>query len=517
MAKVIGIDLGTTNSCISFYENGEVKTIVNAEGKNTTKSVVGYKDNEILIGSPAKRQALTNPLNTIFSVKRIMGLMYDEEKAKQAIEKVGYKIVSNDGACAVEINGEKKPPQEISSIILKKLKEDAESFLGEEIKDAVITVPAYFNNAQREATKEAGDIAGLNVLRIINEPTAAALAYGIEADKEEEETILVYDLGGGTLDVTVLEIDDGSFEVLSTDGNAFLGGDDFDNAIASWLVDYFKKENGIDLSLDKAAYSRLKEESQKAKEELSSVESFEFNLPFITADATGPKHLVTKFDRETFNSLTKHLIDESLKHIQKSLDEANLGIDDIHEVIMVGGSTRIPAVNTAVEKFFKGKKLHKGVNPDEIVSNGAAIQGAILGGSASGSLAEVLLVDITPLSLGIGLIGDKMSVLIEKGTSVPTTHKENYTTSNDNQTSVNIQIFQGESSTASENKDLGTFQLEGIPSMEKGKASIEVTFNIDANGMLEVVAKERTTNVESKIEISGSSSLSEEEIKKLKK
>lgn len=514
MSKVIGIDLGTTNSCISFFENGDVKTIVNAEGKNTTKSVVAYKDDEILVGGPAKRQALTNPLNTVTSIKRIMGLMIEEEKAKQAIEKVGYKIVSNSGACGVEINGKIKSPQEISAEILKKLKTDAETFLGETINDAVITVPAYFNNAQREATKEAGQIAGLNVLRIINEPTAAALAYGIEED-DKEETVLVYDLGGGTLDVTVLEIDDGSFEVLSTDGNAFLGGDDFDNAVAGWLVDEFKNENGIDLSQDKTAYSRLNDEAQKAKEELSATEEYEFNLPFITADATGPKHLVMSLKRDIFNDLTKHLVDESIDHIKTALKEAALSIDEIDEVIMVGGSTRIPAVNEAVEKCFNGKKLHKGVNPDEVVSNGAAIQGAILGGSASGALAEVLLVDITPLSLGIGLNGNKMSVLIEKGTSVPTSHKERYTNAHDNQDVVRINVLQGESEVASENKDLGDFELE-IPKMDVNKADIEVTFNIDANGLLEVTAKELTTNKESQIQISGSSNLSDDEIEKLK-
>lgn len=413
MGATIGIDLGTTNSCVSVYEGGEAKIIANKEGKNTTPSIVAFTDKEeILVGESAKRQAITNPEKTIYSIKRIMGLMMDEEHAKDAISKVGYKIVDRNGAAAVEIAGKTYTPQEISAKILGKLKADAEAYLGQEVTDAVITVPAYFNDAQRKATQEAGTIAGLNVLRIINEPTAAALAYGL--DKKGEEKVIVYDLGGGTFDVTVLEIGDGTFEVLSTDGNAFLGGDDFDNTIIDWLADDFKSEYGIDLRNDKMAHQRLKDEAEKAKKELSSANEIEINIPFITADATGPKHLVKSLTRAKFEAMTEDLVSETLEHIKTAMGDAGLDNDEIDEIIMVGGSTRIPKAQEIVKEYF-GKTLNNSVNPDEVVAAGAAIQGGVL----TGDVKDVLLLDVTPLSLGIETMGGVMTKLIEKRYNYP--------------------------------------------------------------------------------------------------
>jgi len=512
MAKVIGIDLGTTNSCVAYYDGKEAKVIANKEGRNTTPSVVAFTDKgEILVGEPAKRQAITNPEKTIYSVKRIMGMMCSDKEAAEAKDKVQYKIVDNNGACAVEIDGKKYTPQEISAKILTKLKEDAESFLGEEVTEAVITVPAYFNDSQRKATQEAGKIAGLNVLRIINEPTAASLAYGL--DKKGEETILVYDLGGGTFDVTVLEIGDGTFQVLSTDGNAFLGGDDFDNRIIEWLVNEFKADNGIDLSQDKMAMQRLKDAAETAKKELSSKTETEINLPFITADATGPKHLVKSLSRAKFEAMIDDLLKETLRHIDTALNDADISKSDIQEIVMVGGSTRIPKVQELVSEYFGGKELNKGVNPDEVVALGAAIQGGVL----KGDVKDVLLLDVTPLSLGIETLGGVMTKVIEKGTTIPVKKSQVFSTAEDNQTAVTIHVLQGEREFAKDNKSLGQFNLEGIPAAPRGVPQIEVTFDIDANGVLNVSAKDKGTGKEQKITITGSSTLSEEEIERMVK
>ena len=509
MGATIGIDLGTTNSCVAVYEGGEAKIIVNKEGKNTTPSIVAFTDkDEVLVGDSAKRQAITNPEKTIYSIKRIMGLMMNEEHTQDAISKVGYKIVDRNGAAAIEISGKTYSPQEISAKILSKLKTDAESYLGQEVTDAVITVPAYFNDAQRKATQEAGTIAGLNVLRIINEPTAAALAYGL--DKKGEEKVVVYDLGGGTFDVTVLEIGDGTFEVLSTDGNAFLGGDDFDNAIIDWLADDFKNENGIDLRNDKMAHQRLKDEAEKAKKELSSTHEIEINIPFITADATGPKHLVKTFSRAKFESLTEDLVAETLSHVKTAMKDSGLDKNEINEIIMVGGSTRIPKAQEVVEKYFD-RKLNNSVNPDEVVAAGAAIQGGVL----TGDVKDVLLLDVTPLSLGIETMGGVMTKLIEKGTTIPVKKSQVFSTAEDNQPAVSIKIGQGEREFAKDNKILGTFDLSDIPAAPRGVPQIEVTFDIDANGVLNVSAKDKGTGKENKITISGSSGLSDEEIEKM--
>jgi molecular chaperone DnaK len=510
MSKVIGIDLGTTNSCVAVYEGGEAKIIPNKEGKNTTPSVVAFTDKgEILVGDPAKRQAITNPDKTIYSVKRIMGLMMNEEKAKEAHDKVTYKIVDKNGMAAVDVAGKIYTPQEISAKILSKLKADAESYLGQAVSDAVITVPAYFNDAQRKATKEAGTIAGLNVLRIINEPTASALAYGL--DSKGDEKVLVYDLGGGTFDVTVLEISEGTFEVLSTDGNAFLGGDDFDNKIVDFLATEFKSDNGIDLKADKMALQRLKDAAENAKKELSSAEETEINLPFITADATGPKHLVVKLTRAKFEGMIDTLVKETISHIKTAMKDAGMSNNEINEVIMVGGSTRLPIAQKMVSDEFGGKTLNKGVNPDEVVAAGAAIQGGVL----RGDVKDVLLLDVTPLSLGIETLGGVMTKIIEKGTTIPVKKSQVFSTAEDNQPAVSISVGQGEREFARDNKSLGLFELTGIPAAKRGVPQIEVTFDIDANGILTVSSTDKGTGKSQSITISGSSGLSEEEINKM--
>ncbi|WP_345992257.1 molecular chaperone DnaK [Sulfurimonas sp. HSL-1716] len=510
MSKVIGIDLGTTNSCVAVYEGGEAKIIPNKEGKNTTPSVVAFTDKgDVLVGDPAKRQAITNPDKTISSVKRIMGLMMDEDKAKEAHDKVTYKIVSKDGMAAVDVAGKVYTPQEISAKILTKLKEDAESYLGSKVTDAVITVPAYFNDAQRKATKDAGTIAGLNVLRIINEPTASALAYGLES--KADENVLVYDLGGGTFDVTTLEISDGTFEVLSTDGNAFLGGDDFDNKIVDFLAAEFKNDNGIDLKNDKMALQRLKDAAESAKKELSSAQETEINLPFITADATGPKHLVVKLTRAKFEGMIETLVKETISHIKTAMKDADLSNGDVKEIIMVGGSTRVPLAQKMVSEYFGGKELNKGVNPDEVVAAGAAIQGGVL----RGDVKDVLLLDVTPLSLGIETLGGVATKIIEKGTTIPVKKSQVFSTAEDNQPAVTISVVQGEREFAKDNKSLGLFELSNIPAAPRGVPQIEVTFDIDANGILTVSAKDKGTGTEQKITITGSTGLSEEEINQM--
>ena len=488
MSKIIGIDLGTTNSCVAIMEGGNVTIIPNSEGARTTPSVVNIKDNgEVVVGEIAKRQAVTNPTSTVSSIKTHMGSDYK-----------------------VEIFGKKYTPQEISAKILQKLKKDAESYLGEEIKEAVITVPAYFTDSQRQATKDAGTIAGLDVKRIINEPTAAALAYGLE--KKKEEKVLVFDLGGGTFDVSVLEISDGVIEVISTAGNNHLGGDDFDNEVINWLVTEFKKETGIDLSNDKMAYQRLKDAAEKAKKELSTLMETSISLPFITMDATGPKHLEMKLTRAKFDDLTKHLVEATQGPTKTALKDANLDTKDIDEILLVGGSTRIPAVQEWVENFF-GKKPNKGINPDEVVAAGAAIQGGVL----MGDVKDVLLLDVTPLSLGIETAGGVFTKMIDKNTTIPVKKSQVYSTYSDNQTAVTINVLQGERSRAADNHSLGTFNLEGIPAAPRGVPQIEVTFDIDANGIVHVSAKDLGTGKENKVTISGSSNLSKEEIERMTK
>ena len=511
MAKVIGIDLGTTNSAMAVYEGNEAKVIANKEGKNTTPSIVAFTDKgEILVGEPAKRQAVTNPQKTIYSIKRIMGLMFNEDKAKEAEKRLPYKIIDRNGACAVEIADKIYTPQEISAKILMKIKEDAESYLGESVTEAVITVPAYFNDSQRKATKEAGTIAGLNVLRIINEPTSAALAYGL--DKKESEKIMVYDLGGGTFDVTVLETGDNVVEVLATGGDAFLGGDDFDNRIIDWAAKEFQDESGIDIKNDVMALQRLKDAAETAKKELSSVQETELNLPFITADASGPKHLVKKLTRAKFESLIEDLIDETIAKIDFVIKDAGLSKSDINEVVMVGGSTRIPKVQERVKEFI-GKDLNKSVNPDEVVAVGAAIQGGVL----KGDVKDVLLLDVTPLSLGIETAGGIATKIVERGVTIPTKKTQVFSTYEDNQPAVSINVLQGERELARDNKSLGRFDLTGIPAAPRGVPQIEVTFDIDANGILTVSAKDKTTGKSQEIKISGSSGLSDSEIEKMVK
>lgn len=511
MAKVIGIDLGTTNSAMAVYEGNEAKIIANKEGKNTTPSIVAFTDKgEILVGEPAKRQAVTNPKKTIYSIKRIMGLMFNEDKAKEAEKRLPYSIVDRNGACAVEIADKIYTPQEISAKILMKLKEDAEAYLGESVTEAVITVPAYFNDSQRKATKEAGTIAGLNVLRIINEPTSAALAYGL--DKQEAEKIMVYDLGGGTFDVTVLETGDNVVEVLATGGDAFLGGDDFDNRIIDWAAEEFKSDEGIDLKSDVMALQRLKDAAENAKKELSSAQETEINLPFITADASGPKHLVKKITRAKFESLIDDLIEDTIKKIEFVIKDAGLTQSDISEVVMVGGSTRIPKVQERVKAFI-GKDLNKSVNPDEVVAVGAAIQGGVL----KGDVKDVLLLDVTPLSLGIETAGGISTKVVERGVTIPTKKTQVFSTYEDNQPAVSINVLQGERELARDNKSLGRFDLSGIPAAPRGVPQIEVTFDIDANGILTVSAKDKTTGKSQEIKISGSSGLSDSEIEKMVK
>ena len=511
MGKVIGIDLGTTNSCVCVFERGEGKVIPNKEGKNTTPSVVAFTDKEeVLVGDTAKRQAVTNPKRTIYSIKRIMGLMSAEEKTVEAKKRLPYAIVDRNGACAIEIDGKVYTPQEISAKVLMKLKEDAEAYLGEEVTDAVITVPAYFNDSQRKATKEAGTIAGLNVLRIINEPTAAALSYGL--DKKEAEKIVVYDLGGGTFDVTVLETGDNVVEVLSTGGDAFLGGDDFDNRLIDWLVGEFKNDAGIDLKQDVMALQRLKEAAENAKKELSSSNETEVNLPFITADASGPKHLVKKLTRAKFESMIEDLVDLTIKKIKEVVNDSDLKKAEIKEIVMVGGSTRVPLVQQKVKEFFE-KELNKSVNPDEVVAIGAAIQGAVI----KGDVKDILLLDVTPLSLGIETLGGVMTKLIEKGTTIPVKKSQVFSTAEDNQPAVTIHALQGEREFARDNKSLGQFNLESIPPAPRGVPQIEVAFDIDANGILTVSAKDKATGKVQEIKISGSSGLDDAEIEKMVK
>ncbi|WP_367711084.1 molecular chaperone DnaK [Helicobacter pylori] len=511
MGKVIGIDLGTTNSAMAVYEGNEAKIIANKEGKNTTPSIVAFTDKgEILVGESAKRQAVTNPEKTIYSIKRIMGLMFNEDKAKEAEKRLPYKIVDRNGACAIEISGKVYTPQEISAKILMKLKEDAESYLGESVTEAVITVPAYFNDSQRKATKEAGTIAGLNVLRIINEPTSAALAYGL--DKKESEKIMVYDLGGGTFDVTVLETGDNVVEVLATGGDAFLGGDDFDNRVIDFLASEFKSETGIEIKNDVMALQRLKEAAENAKKELSSAMETEINLPFITADATGPKHLVKKLTRAKFESLTEDLMEETISKIESVIKDAGLTKNEISEVVMVGGSTRIPKVQERVKAFIN-KDLNKSVNPDEVVAVGASIQGGVL----KGDVKDVLLLDVTPLSLGIETLGGVMTKVIDRGTTIPAKKSQVFSTAEDNQPAVSIMVLQGERDLARDNKSLGKFDLQGIAPAPRGVPQIEVTFDIDANGILTVSAQDKNTGKSQEIKISGSSGLSDSEIEKMVK
>jgi molecular chaperone DnaK len=510
MTKIIGIDLGTTNSVVAVMQGGEPVVIPNQEGTRTTPSVVAItKNGERLVGQVAKRQAVTNPENTVYSIKRFMGRRYDE--VSEEMKRIPYKVVKGDHDDArVEILGKAYSPPEISAMILGKLKAAAEDFLGEKVTKAVITVPAYFNDAQRQATKQAGEIAGLEVVRIINEPTAAALAYGL--DKKSDETIAVYDLGGGTFDISVLEVGAGVVEVKSTNGDTHLGGDDVDQRIMNWMIEVFKQEDGIDISKDRMALQRLKEAAEKAKIELSQLMETEINLPFLTADATGPKHFQKKLTRIRLEQMISDLLDRSMRPVKLALEDAKMSPTNIQEVVLVGGSTRIPKVQALVREFFGGKEPHKGVNPDEVVAVGAAIQGAVLGGEVK----DILLLDVTPLSLGVETLGGVMTVQIQRNTTIPTRKVETYSTAADNQSSVEIHVLQGERKFAKDNRSLGTFKLDGIPPAPRGMPQIEVTFDIDANGILNVTAKDKATNKEQKITITASTGLTKEEAEKMR-
>ena len=509
--KVIGIDLGTTNSCFAIMEGKDPKVLENSEGARTTPSMVAFTDDERLVGFPAKRQAVTNPENTLFAIKRLIGRRFDSPEVAKDKALVPFKIINGDNGDAwVEVKGEKYAPSQISAIVLQKIKEYAESYLGEKVEKAVLTVPAYFNDSQRQATKDAGKIAGLDVLRIINEPTAAALAYGM--DKKANGTIAVYDLGGGTFDISILEIGDGVFEVKSTNGDTFLGGEDFDQRLVGYLTEEFKKESGIDLKNDRLALQRLKEAAEKAKIELSSVTQTDINLPFITADATGPKHLNIKLTRAKLESLVEDLIERTVEPCKKALADAGIKASEISEVILVGGMTRMPKVQEKVKEIF-GKEPHKGVNPDEVVAVGAAIQGGVL----MGDVKDVLLLDVTPLSLGIETLGGVFTRLIDRNTTIPTRKSQVFSTAEDGQTAVTIRVFQGEREMAQDNKLLGQFDLVGIPPAPRGMPQIEVTFDIDANGIVNVSAKDKATNKEQAIRIQASGGLSDADIEKMVK